>query len=114
MTKRKNSTTRIAIPVDKFYSKFLRNGIIKFPTPSGECSYSDYLLACEKQGKEPPEWSINKLLYNYACLYKSCANMEDDINTVLTSYRNILHELGKENLNNELYILHTKHKPSKT
>ena len=114
MTKRKNSTTRIAMPVDKFYSKFLRNGIIKFPTPSGECSYSDYLLAGEKQGKEPPEWSINKLLYNYACLYKSCANMEDDINTVLTSYRNILDELGKENPNNELYILHTKHKPSKT
>jgi hypothetical protein len=40
--------------------------------------------------------------------------MEDDINTVLTSYRNILDELGKENPNNELYILHTKHKPSKT
>ena len=49
--KKKNFFTRIAIPVDKFYSKFLCNGIIKFPTPSGECSYSDYLLACEKQGK---------------------------------------------------------------
>ncbi len=53
--------------------------------------------------------TIPKLLYNYGCLYKTIGTLEDDLNIVYEAYKTTLEELGKENPNNELYILRTKH-----
>jgi len=49
------------------------------------------------------------LLYNYGCLYKTIGNLEDDLNVVYEAYKSTLEELGKENPNNKLYILRSKH-----
>ena len=93
--RRRNTTTKRAIPTHKFYSAFLRNGICKFPRPEGQ--------------PEPKEMTVEKLLYNYGCLYHTIGKLEDDISILFEAYDSTLEELGKENPNNELYILRSKH-----
>ena len=55
------------------------------------------------------EGTVEKLLYNYGCLYHTIGKLEDDISILFEAYDSTLEELGKENPNNELYILRSKH-----
>ena len=109
--KEKRNTTRkkVAIPMHKFYSAFLRNGTIKMGKESGDCTLGDFYNEMIKNKKEPTKMTIPKLLYNYGCLYKTIGNLEDDLNVVYEAYKSTLEELGKENPDNKLYILRSKH-----
>ena len=107
--RRRNTTTKRAIPTHKFYSAFLRNGICKFPRPEGQLSYGDILQMVAEGKPEPKEMTVEKLLYNYGCLYHTIGKLEDDISILFEAYDRTLEELGKENPNNELYILRSKH-----
>ena len=72
-------------------------------------SYGDILQMVAEGKPEPKEMTVEKLLYNYGCLYHTIGKLEDDINVLFEAYDSTLIELGKENPNNELYILRSKH-----
>ena len=108
--RRRNTTTKRAIPTHKFYSAFLRNGVCKFPTPEGQYSYGDILQMVAEGKPEPKEMTVEKLLYNYGCLYKTLGEIHKDLDVVYEAYKRAMRELGRENPNNELYILHNKGK----
>ena len=93
----------------KFYSAFLRNGLIKLGQGEEDCTLGQFYNEMMKTGKEPTKMNIPKLLYNYGCMYKTIGNLEDDLNVVYEAYKSTLEELGKENPNNKLYILRSKH-----
>ena len=95
--------------MDKFYGAFLRNGLIKMGQGEEDCTLGKFYNEMIETGKEPTKMTIPKLLYNYGCLYKTIGNLEDDLNVVYEAYKSTLEELGKENPNNELYILRSKH-----
>ena len=110
--KPKKNTTRkkVAIPMDKFYGAFLRNGLIKMGQGEEDCTLGKFYNEMIETGKEPTKMTIAKLLYNYGCLYKTLGEIHKDLDVVFEGYKRAMRELGKENPNNELYILHNKGK----
>ena len=110
--KPKKNTTRkkVAIPMHKFYSAFLRNGLIKMGQGEEDCTLGKFYNEMIETGKEPTKMTIAKLLYNYGCLYKTLGEIHKDLDVVYEAYKRAMRELGKENPNNELYILHNKGK----
>ena len=110
--KPKKNTTRkkVAIPMDKFYGAFLRNGLIKMGQGEEDCTLGKFYNEMIETGKEPTKMTIAKLLYNYGCLYKTLGEIHKDLDVVFEGYKRAMKELGKENPNNELYILHNKGK----
>ena len=59
-----------------FHSKFLKNGLctIETPTYTDIKIRNDIEMTNNKRYFQPKEWNLNKLLYNYDCLWHLTSN----------------------------------------
>jgi hypothetical protein len=95
---------------NKFHKKLLENGSLRINRTGGDYTYTDCKIRNDiemtkfKKYFQPKKWNIEKLLYNYDCIFHIWNNAQNTDNNLIKLYKKHITDLYR------WYEVNSKHR----